>query len=98
MIPLLVLMGVLAGDQALVPCDSGLSGRAHFVMVGRNRPPAEFEELGMAELRYAERDVLAMRAEAIRRMCFRPDEITVLVGDEATPRPSAGGDRAAPWD
>jgi hypothetical protein len=85
MIPLLVLMGVLAGDQALVPCDSGLSGRAHFVMVGRNRPPAEFEELGMAELRYAERDVLAMRAEAIRRMCFRPDEITVLVGDEATP-------------
>lgn len=85
---LLLLAGLLGRAPAewghdLRPCATHPPGAAHFVMVGRDVPPPSFE---LPRLFYGESDVRLMYRAAISRMCFRPDQITVLTGAQATRR------------
>lgn len=84
---LLLVVGLLYGApaewaQGLSPCNADIPGDAHLILVGRNRAPDAFNEQALL---YAETDVRSMYRAAIRFMCFRPDQITVLTGVEATP-------------
>lgn len=85
----LLLIGLLYGvprdwDEGIdQPCSSNIPGPAHLILVGRNEPPPEF---GDRPLRYTTNDVRAMYRAGLRLMCFRRDQITVLVGERATPK------------
>lgn len=77
MLPLLLAVAGVAGP----PCARLPPGEAHFVIVGRNAPPTDS---GLAALEYADDDARRMYAAATEQMCFRPDQITLLVDEAAS--------------
>lgn len=77
LLPLVIALSATASPScARLPPDDAL-----FVIVGRNAPPPA---TGLAELHYADDDARRMYAAAIEHFCFRPDQIMLLVDDEAT--------------
>lgn len=78
----MMLVSLLAtGALAATPCTRLPSDEARFVIVGRNVPPPA---TGLMSLQYADDDARSMYGAAVSQFCFRPDQITLLIDDEAS--------------